>query len=212
MRLLPSTELVKTSKVDHAEWNFTPLLGWLQRARFRLAQSLLVSERYRRLLEVGYGSGVFMPELGRYCDELYGIDVHEKQDEVTAVLARNGVKAKLVSGSVTRMPFADAFFDCIVAVSALEYVDDMARACREMRRVLRPGGAIVLVTPSQSRLLDLGLKLCTGEDARENYADRRSRLVPTLIQNFELEKKKRGPGLLASILPIYTALKLRVPT
>lgn len=208
MRLLVRKELVKTSRVDHAAWNFMPILGWLQRTRFRLVVSLLKPGNHARLLEVGYGSGVFMPELSRYCSELYGLDLHDKAEEVAAALSRNGTTATLISGSVTRMPFPDAFVDCIIAVSALEYVDDIEMACKEMRRVLRAGGILVLVTPGRSRLLDAGLKLL-GEDPRENYADRRERLIPTLLRYFAVERKRSGPILAAWALPIYTALRLR---
>lgn len=211
MELLPRTELIKTSKVDRAEWNFHPVLGLLQRTRFRLVLAMLAKTRYPRALEVGYGSGVFMPELKRYCDEIYGLDPHDKDQEVAAVLLRHGVTARLYSGSVTRMPFPDAFLDCIVAVSALEYVEDIDAACKEMRRVLRPGGVVVLVTPGESRLLDAALKLFTGEDAWENYGNRRRRLVPTLLRYFQREQEKHGPLGLGACLPIYTALRLRVP-
>lgn len=210
MRLLPPSDLFKTSKIDHAEWNFTPILGWLQRSRFRLVQSLLEPGYYGRLLEVGYGSGVFMPELSRYCDALYGLDVHDKERDVAAVLQRHGVDAQLHSASATRIPFPDDFFDCIVAVSALEYVDAVDVACQEIRRVLRQGGIVVVVTPGQSRLLDAGLKLL-GEDPEENYADRRRRLMPAFKRHFAVERVRRGPPGIAWALPIYTALRLRKP-
>lgn len=211
MELLPRAALIRTSKVDRADWNFRPLLGVLQRTRFRLVCDLLRGRRYSRLLEVGYGSGVFMPELRRHCDEIYGLDVHDKQDEVAEVLSHHGLAASLHSGSVTAMPFASAWFDCIVAVSALEYVDDMEAACREMRRVMRPGGTLVVVTPGESRLLDFGLKLLTGEDAWDNYADRRRRLIPTLQRHFACETRTISPRWVGTLVPMYNALRLRVP-
>src|SRR5579859_4421348 len=101
LQLLPLESLVRTGPVDHADWNYRPLLGFLQRARFHLALKLLAGASYRRLLEIGYGSGVFMPELSRRCDELYGIDVHQKHEQVTVSLSQNGVMARLFSGSAS---------------------------------------------------------------------------------------------------------------
>ena len=83
LKLLPPEVLIKTSEVDHADWNYRPLLSWIQRLRFRHIVSMLAGERFQRLLEVGYGSGIFMPELKQYCDELYGIDLHKKQQVYT---------------------------------------------------------------------------------------------------------------------------------
>ena len=51
---LPLEALIKTGPVDHADWNYKPLLGWIQRERFQLAQTLLPRKPVPRLLEIGY--------------------------------------------------------------------------------------------------------------------------------------------------------------
>jgi hypothetical protein len=61
MRLMRRNLLVKTGPVDFAEWNSRPLLGWISRQRFRLVVSLLPKAPIVRLLEIGYGSGIFLP-------------------------------------------------------------------------------------------------------------------------------------------------------
>ena len=91
IRLLPLQDLVRTGPVDHADWNYRPLLGLLQRRRFQLATALLPRPRMQRLLEVGYGSGVFLPELARHCEELHGIDTHASPAEVLGKLLPHGV-------------------------------------------------------------------------------------------------------------------------
>src|SRR5690606_32215272 len=93
LRLLPESALLKTGPVDHADWNYSALFGPVQRLRFRLIRKLLQGRRFERLLEIGYGSGIFMPELARYAEHLYGIDPHEMAAEVAAVLAEHGVQA-----------------------------------------------------------------------------------------------------------------------
>jgi hypothetical protein len=59
IRLLPEQELLSTRTVDHAQWNYRPILGRIQRLRFDLFRSMLQGSRASRLLEIGYGSGVF---------------------------------------------------------------------------------------------------------------------------------------------------------
>lgn len=204
MNLLPQESLIKTGPVDHADWNYRPLLGIVQRTRFRLIDKLLNKERVDRILEVGYGSGVLMPHLKGLCRELHGIDIHPHASEVEDVLRRHNVEARLVSGSVVDLPYEDASFDRVVIVSAIEYVDDIEAACRELVRVLRPGGAVVLVTPGQSWFLDLCLFLWTGESANENYDDRRKRLKPALLKHFRVEREITVPP----VIKMYTALRL----
>jgi SAM-dependent methyltransferase len=206
---LPLEALVQTSAVDHADWNYRGLLGWLQRRRFALLLSLMPEVRCRRLLEVGYGSGVLMPELARRCEELFGADPHPMAGEVADVLAAHGVQAHLESAAATQLPFEAATFDCVIAVSALEYVEDLQLAASELKRVLAPGGALLVVTPGDSSLLDLALRVTTGSDAAAEYGDRRQRLVPTLRQHFRLEVERRFPPFLGRLLPLYRGLRLR---
>ncbi len=205
LKLLPRELLLKTGPVDHADWNHRPVLGWIQRLRFRMVLSLLPGARMNRLLEVGYGSGVFMPTLATRCDELYGIDRHPMNHEVAHALGQEGIAAHLTSGSAEEMPFADGHFDAVVAVSCVEFIDNLEAACLEIRRVLKPDGAFVMVTPGHSPVVDLGLKLLTGESARRDYGDRREALIPTLLRHFAVRAQRTAPPVGTSILCLYTA-------
>ncbi len=62
-RLLPKLSLICTGRVDYADWNYRPVLGRIQRQRYRLCLSPMEKRRIGKLLVVGYGSGVFMQEL-----------------------------------------------------------------------------------------------------------------------------------------------------
>ncbi len=208
-RLLAPAELIRTGPVDHADWNYRFVLGWLQRRRFSLVRSLLPSAPVDRLLEVGYGSGVFMPELSRHCRELHGADVHEYSLEVTERLAAAGVAAQLIRASAAALPHADGYFDCLVGVSSLEFIDDIDAAALELRRVLRPGGRLVFVSPASSPLLDAALRMWTGASARDDYAQRRERLVPALAKQFALERQRCFPPLISGAAPIYRAYHMR---
>ena len=205
--MLPHEALIPTSEVDHANWNYRPVLGNLQKKRFGLALSLMGDDRYERLLEIGYGSGVFMPELATRCGELYGVDPHARNNDVTDVLSDHGIRASLASAGATKLPFDDSFFDCVVTVSALEYVEEIHTATAELARVMSPTGALIVVTPGHSRLIDLALRVTTGEDADDNYADRRQKLVPALLRRFRLDGEKRFPAIGLS-WALYRALRL----
>jgi ubiquinone/menaquinone biosynthesis C-methylase UbiE len=161
-----------------------------------------------RLLEVGYGSGIFMPELSRYCRELYGVDPHRMNDSVTRVLAQHGVHAALSSHHAQSMPFEDDFFDCVVAVSVMEFIEDADAACSEIGRVLTRDGAFLVVTPGNSRFVDAGLRVLTGNVASAEYGNRRDYLIDRLTDHFSVDETKVShlPGLASARL--YIALKL----
>jgi len=208
IELLPRELLVQTSDVDHADWNYRPLLGKLQRVRFQLIKALLRDSRGTDLLEVGYGSGVFFPELLKHCQNISGVDIHPMPAEVSQSIEAAGIRADLHSADVCDMPFSSDAFDIVVAVSALEYVPDIDKACLEIIRVLRDGGIAVLVTPGKSPILDAGLKLLGGEDAEENYGDRREKLLAALDRHFSVERIRKWPWPATPWTTIYRALRL----
>ena len=208
LRLLSSDSLVTTSDVDKAAWNFQPVLGYISRRRFHMALNLLGESHVPRLLEIGYGSGIFMPSLAPHCDELHGIDVHHRTNEVAEILAKLGIVAHLASGSAESAPYDEHFFDRIVAVSALEFLD-IAATCREITRILKPKGELMVVTPGQSSLLDFGLKVLTGADPEREFQGRRSRVLPTLKEHFEVIESRNFPPGMPPYARLYTSLRLR---
>jgi len=208
LSLLPRSVVVPTSEVDHPDWNYRPLLGYVQRLRFRMVLELLGGRRFGRLLEIGYGSGVFMPELAARCGELHGIDPHPLAGEVARRLSGCGVDAVLRQGGVEAMPYPDGWFDCAVAVSALECVPAIEDACGEIARVLRPGGVLALVTPGATPLWNPVLSLLTSQGPGQ-YGDRRERLQPVLRERFRVEREIRVPGWGGRAIRLYTGLSLR---
>jgi ubiquinone/menaquinone biosynthesis C-methylase UbiE len=204
--LLPRQALLKTGDVDHAAWNYDGILGYVSRRRFALVRALLPEHRVGKLLEVGYGSGVFFPELTKHAERLCGADIHDRPADVTAVLAKIGIPVELVTAPAEALPFPDAMFDVVVAVSTFEFVPDVRRGINELARVLAPGGRVIVVTPGQSPLLDLALRLFTGESASKDFGNRRKLIVPTLTSEMRLERSVSFPP--ASPVPIYRALQL----
>ncbi|MGH7757605.1 MAG: class I SAM-dependent methyltransferase [Vulcanimicrobiaceae bacterium] len=211
MKLLPASALIRTGEVDHADWNYRGLLGFVSRQRFGLITALLPVGRVGRLLEIGYGSGIFMPELADRCVELAGIDVHDFAPQVAEQLRTSGVIADLHKAGAERLPFESNSVDVAVAVSSFEFIPDLAAACREISRVLHPGGRLIVVTPGHGPVLDAALRLFAGTNAKSEFGDRRARIIPTLLREFRLDATRAFPPLFGSVLPVYTALRLAPP-
>ncbi len=209
MELLPREYLVKTNDLDQADWNYKPVLGFIQRRRFQLIVKLLGPTRYDRALDVGYGSGVFLPELARHATEVSGVDPHDRNGEATGALQKVGVDATLYSAPAEHLPMADGSYDLVVVVSALEFVTDIDQVCREMARVLTPDGTLCVVTPGQSALIDLGLRVLSGEKAEDSFSGGRAKVVPTLNRYFTTVQVAEFPPLAPRSLRLYTALKFK---
>lgn len=101
-----------------------------------------------RVLEVSFGTGWLMTRYaGRF--ETHGIDLSPAMVRVARRnLERAGVEARLAQGNVEALPYPDAGFDTVVNTMSFTGYPDGARAISELRRVLRPGGRLVMIDVS----------------------------------------------------------------
>lgn len=161
IRLPARAHLTRAGEGDPLPYYFHPLTGWAYRRRLEMAAALLEGRRFEHVLEVGYGSGIFLPELCRRARRVTGIDVHGEAAAVGRMLSREGVVADLRTGSVTAMGLPDAAFDGVVCLSVLEHLEaaDLEKAVDEIHRAARPGAAIVLGYPVRNAFTDAFFRL-----------------------------------------------------
>jgi phosphatidylethanolamine/phosphatidyl-N-methylethanolamine N-methyltransferase len=134
-------------------------------------------QRGDSVLEVGIGTGLNLPLYPPAC-RLTGIDLSEemldKAVERVQELAMPNVTLKVMDA--TSMDFGDAEFDKAVATYTISAVPDPVAVLREMRRVVKPGGILVLLNHFRSErrimgwLEDLVAPLCTRLGWKSNLA------------------------------------------
>jgi len=100
-----------------------------------------------RILDAGCGSGRNMLELARY-GEVTGIEL----SSASVALARARHTGRVLAGSVLEMPFATDGFDLAVCLDVIEHLEDDRAALRELRRVVAPGGSLLVTVPAYERL------------------------------------------------------------
>lgn len=97
----------------------------------------------RRILDAGCGSGPLSAALREEGALVTGFDVSAAMIDLAR--ERLGDDADLRVADLTeRLPFADAEFDDVVASLVLHYLEDWAGPLTELRRVLKPGGRLIL--------------------------------------------------------------------
>ena len=104
-----------------------------------------------RVLDVACGSGepsISMAALLKGSGEVVGVDMAEAPLEVARARARQrGLEnVQYMQADVHALPFADASFDRVTSRLGVMFFGDLAKALREMHRVLRPGGRMALLT------------------------------------------------------------------
>lgn len=119
--------------------------GYAENFRNWMASHLSGLPAATPILEVGCGDGSFTKELARYSPNITAIDISESQ---IAENARrfNGITFRQ-HDVAEQFPFEDNSFGVIWCSEVLEHLFDPAFALREMRRILKPGGKLLVTVP-----------------------------------------------------------------
>jgi len=105
-----------------------------------------------KVLELGGGSGAFTTAAAEAVGEggtVYAMDLQRRmlrqlQEKLARPANQQPVNVELMQASAYHLPFADGSLDLAYLVAVLQEIPDRARALREIRRVLKPGGVLAV--------------------------------------------------------------------
>lgn len=106
--------------------------------------SLQGLQKISSLLDIGCGTGEMLYLIQSRCSamNLYGIDISEKMLDTARL--KLGEKASLFWGDAENLPFDDGVFDLLICNDSFHHYPTPAKALSEFRRVLRPGGLLLI--------------------------------------------------------------------
>ncbi|MFP4538506.1 MAG: class I SAM-dependent methyltransferase [Dichotomicrobium sp.] len=129
----------------YADWRRSTLGRVTDALEERLLLDRIGPARGLRVLDVGCGDGELATRLAEEGAEVTGLDASAEM--IVAARRRAnaaGVDVDLVEGTASDLPYPARQFDRVVSVATLCFVDDPDRSIREMIRVLKPGGRLIL--------------------------------------------------------------------
>ena len=144
-----------------------------------------------KVLEVGVGSGLNLPFYDKSkIDELWGLDPSEELSDMARKVAdRENIVVNFISSGAEEIPLPDSYFDSVLITYTMCTIPEVARANKEIKRVLKRGGKLIFcehgeapdenIRKWQKRINPFWGKLAGGCNI--------DRKIPTLIQNSGFE-------------------------
>tara|TARA_B100000214_G_scaffold7511_1_gene5437 strand:+ start:508 stop:1128 length:621 start_codon:yes stop_codon:yes gene_type:complete len=144
-----------------------------------------------KVLEIGIGSGLNLPFYDKSkIDELWGLDPSEELSDMAKKVADSeNIEVNFISSGAEEIPLPDKYFDSVLITYTMCTIPEVARANREIKRVLKTGGKLIFcehgeapdenIRKWQKRINPFWGKLAGGCNI--------DRKIPTLIQNSGFE-------------------------
>ncbi len=175
-------------------------------------QEALLPQAGERVLDVGCGAGtaeLILSALQPGGVHFVGVDlVQARLRDARRAMREQGVAAELATADAARLPFAPESFDAAFAVAVLQHVPTPRVVIDNLRRVLRPGGRLVLAEPDNAARYWFSdpasghevfahatefyslVEEAAGEDADPSIGPR----VPRLLRDRRVRGSGRAPG------------------
>jgi len=144
-----------------------------------------------KVLEVGVGSGLNLPFYDKSkIDELWGLDPSEELSDMARKVADSeNIEVNFISSGAEEIPLPDKYFDSVLITYTMCTIPEVARANKEIKRVLKRGGKLIFcehgeapdenIRKWQKRINPFWGKLAGGCNI--------NRKIPSLIQNAGFE-------------------------
>ncbi|MEM1884782.1 MAG: class I SAM-dependent methyltransferase [Candidatus Jordarchaeales archaeon] len=127
-----------SKKKEAVQRHYLNILSWADRNM----EGRVLNGKGKRALDVGCAYGFVVELLSRIGYDAVGVDI-------SSYAVRRGRKAGLLlEADAGHLPFAGNTFDLVTCFAVLEHLLNLEKALREIARVMKPGGIIVVTTPN----------------------------------------------------------------
>ena len=139
-------QMVEKYDIESYYSESNPVIRYVEKRRVSLVLKLLSPQENEKIFEVGCGAGHVLQ--GVSVGKLYGIDLSQRM--LSLARKRLGDKVELKKCNAGKIDYPDDFFDKIICTEVLEHTLDPIAVLREIKRVARAGGTVVLSIPNEA--------------------------------------------------------------
>ncbi|MFW6271131.1 MAG: class I SAM-dependent methyltransferase [Bacillota bacterium] len=137
----------KKAASEYDSWYDTELGRFVDEVETKVAFDLFKPQPGEKILDIGCGTGNFSIKLAKMGCKVTGIDISQPMlEEAEKKAEKLNLDINFKKGDVLNLEFDDNKFDSVFSMAAIEFIKDLETAFKEIKRVVKPGGKILLGT------------------------------------------------------------------
>lgn len=178
--------------ISHLIYKTMGTPNFIRRIEWRSMLEWIDPKEDERFLDVACGGGELSLKIAERGCEVHGIDLSEYAIKSAKRLAeREKIACEFEAGGAEDLPYPDRYFDKVVCSSSLEHFKDDTKALKEIHRVLKPNGSVVLTTDSFTYPISNELKEVHRKIVYvENYYTQETLEERFKISGFKMRRRK----------------------
>lgn len=173
-----------TGEDDPLEYYYSHIFRYVYLKRMRMVLSLVGEKKFHYMLDTGAGSGIFLLSLSKKCDCLFGMDMHSRMEMVKNMLVSEEVNARLSRADLCAMPYKNNSIDCLICLSVMEFIENIDLAVREMRRIVKSDGEVIVGAPVFNMLTDWLYVIIGHRDQKIKHKSSHLNILRSLKREF----------------------------
>lgn len=144
-----------------------------------------------------------MPTLSTISNKLFGIDISSDPVKVTSCLDKVKVRANLTRKDITLVKYPANSFDLIVAFSVFEHIEDGEPIIKEMYRILKPNGELLVGMPRVDKMMQKLFKIIGFNKIDQFHVTSYKSFRNIAEKYLKLVKFSRVPSFLPTFAAVY---------
>ncbi|MBL7142500.1 MAG: class I SAM-dependent methyltransferase [Candidatus Pacebacteria bacterium] len=166
----------------------------LEKTVFKLICRDIAKDRraIAKILEIGFGKGDLIFKLAENNFNVSGLDISfENVKAVQNTLGERGLRADVRQDDILKSSFDEGEFDVIVACEVIEHLTDLGEAAKEIARILKPGGTLIVSVPYRQKVKLEECIFChklTPRDGHLHSFDKEK--ILSLFRKYDIEVEK----------------------
>ncbi|MEW6076552.1 MAG: class I SAM-dependent methyltransferase [Thermodesulfobacteriota bacterium] len=140
-----------TSRNPTRKWLHTSRLQWL----IDTAGRYFPPGAKGPVIDIGTGCGILLPALSRHFESVIALDLETEFLKQVKTGFKENKAMQWLAGDARFLPIRDNVADLVVCAEVLEHIDSGLVCLKEIYRVLKPGGILLLSTPQPFSLLEI---------------------------------------------------------